>query len=222
MKKACSIILLAVFLIYGCSSNRAAKHRKHALREVSMTINIQPGNSRDINMVNLDYYKQKVRDELNNFLNVRLNLVNADENPEVILNLAIENFTVWPIDQQVSRRILSRSVQVGTDATGRPIFQTVQASVDIVRVQQRSNALFRVDLQYKDNPARTVHRSFSSNYTYSNTFVDNVQGDPRAVDPSIYFSRSPGIEPREDDFLLALSKKDMLGRISLELRSYYK
>ena len=207
----------------GCGSARKGdRPKKAAERVVPIAINITGGNNNSLNFVDLNYYRLKVLDNLDDFLNVDLDLVEADENPELILDMNIDNFTLWPRDERISRRTLRRVIVVGTDQAGKPVYQTITASVDIVQIQRRSNARFVATLSFKGIPPKTYKQSFYSNYNFVNTSVDNIRGDPRAVDPSLYSMQNTGIEPREDDFLIELSRKDMLPRLSSELRSYFK
>lgn len=138
----------------------------------------------------------------------------------MVLNLDISSFTLWPRDERVSRRRVSRNIVVGKDATGKPIVQTVSAVVDVVQIQRRSNARFVTNLSIKSTPGLKFQRTFTPNYNYVNSYVDNVQGDTRALDPSIML-RGTGIEPLEDDFLLILARREMVGRLSSELRKYF-
>ncbi len=211
-------ILITLIFSFGCGTKR----NRPPARVVPIAINIKSQNNHDLNFVDMNYYRLKVLDDIDDFLPVNLNLVEPDENPEVILDLNIDNFVLWPRDERTSRRTMSRSVQVGTDQAGKPVYQTVTASVDITEIQRRSNARFVTTLTFKGEKPKTFKQNFSSNYNYTNTYVDNIRGDQRAVDPRLYSMQNLGIEPREDDFLLQLSKRDMLPRISNELRSYYK
>jgi hypothetical protein len=54
-----------------------------------------------------------------------------------------------------------------------------------------------------------------------NTYVDNIQGDMRAVDPSISMSRGMLIDLTEDDYILILSKQEMIRRLGDEIRKFY-
>lgn len=213
--------VLIAFTLIASACGTTGKSKRAPERVVPIAINIETNRNSSLNFVNLDYYRFKVRDKLNAFQGVDLELVEPDENPEVILNLNIDNFILWPRDERVSRRVMSRVVQVGTDAAGKPVYQTVRASVDIVQVQQRSNATFLVNLVIKGTPGKTFKRTFAPRYNYEIVYADNIQGDSRAVDPRLYFSRSPGIEPDTMDFLFTLSE-EMMDRVSTELRSYYR
>jgi hypothetical protein len=217
-----SFLLLAFILFTACgSSTQTGKAKRAAKPVVPLAFIINTGKNHELNFINMDYYRLKILDQLDNFQNVEFTLVEPDENPEVTLNLNIDNFVLWPRNQKVSRRVFSRTVQTGTDASGKPVYQVVRASVDLVQVQRRSNARFLVDLRIKGDPGKTYKQSFAPNYNYNITYADNIQGDSRAIDPSLYFARGPGVEPEAVDFLLTLSE-EMLDRVSREFRSYYR
>lgn len=213
-------LITAVTLYSSCTTPNAANKVKKQERRVPIAINIT-GSGRDVAFVNLDYYRLKMVDALDNFQSVNLELADEGEKPEITLDLEIDNFNLWPRDERRGRRTLSRTVVVGKDANGRPVYQTARASVDIVQVQRRSNARFEANLKFNGVQPKTFERSFAPNFNYQNTYVDNIQGDPRAVDPLLYFSRGAITEPQEIDFLLELSNREMLRRLSDEIRSYY-
>ena len=215
-----SVILFSFFILSACGT-AGEGNKREPRRVVPVALNIETRNNSELNFINMDFYRLKLLDQLENFQSVDFTLVEPDEEPEVVLNLNIDNFVLWPRDERVSRRILTRVVQTGTDANGKPVYQTVRASVDVIHVQQRSNARMIVDLNIKGTPGKTYKRSYSPSYNYAKVFVDNIQGDSRAVDPSLYFSRGPAFEPETIDFLLTLSG-EMVQNVSLQLRSYYR
>ena len=128
---------------------------------------------------------------------------------------------LWPKDERVSRRRVSRNIVAGTDSNGKPVYQTVTAVVDIVQIQQRTNARFKTSLSFKADPPVKFQKTFFANYNYVNTYVDNIQGDMRAVDPSISMSRGMLIDLTEDDYILILSKQEMIRRLGDEIRKFY-
>ena len=217
------LLIVCIFIVTGCSSaKQGGRPKKADRRVVPIAIVIKHRDDFDLNYINMDYYRLKVLDGLKNFQAVNLDLVEPEENPEIVLTLNIDNFVLWPRDERVSRRIFSRAVQVGTDQAGKPVYQTVNARVDIVQVQRRSSARFITEIKFKAEPPKTFQRNFNASYNYVNTYVDNIQGDSRAVNPSLMMGRGLSIEPREDDFLLALSGQEMISRLSNEIRAYYK
>lgn len=213
-------LIFLLFSIAACGTTGKSKRAPERVVPVAFNIGI-PNRSSDLNFVNIDYYRLKVLDQLENFQSVDFTLAEEEEVPEVIIDFNIDNFTLWPRDERRSRRTLSRVVQTGTDSSGKPIYQTVRASVDLIQVQRRSNARISVNLEVKGTPGKKFKRSFAPNYNYSVIYVDNIQGDPRAVDPSLYFARNPGMEPEAMDFLFQLSA-EAVQRLSTELRSYYR
>lgn len=217
-----SILLLAFILVTSCgTSSKTGKTKRPPKREVTVAFNIKTSNNSELNFINMDYYRLQILDKLEDFQTVNFVLAEPDENPEITINLNIDNFVLWPRNEQVSRRVLTRVVQTGTDAAGKPVYQTVRASVDIIQVERRSNARMLVDMRIQGTPAKTYKQSFFPRYDYKNVYVDNIQGDSRAVDPSLYFARNSGIEPDAMDFLFQLSG-EMVDRVSRELRSYYR
>lgn len=214
--------ILPLFIIFtlACNSTKSGRTPRTPKREVPIAINIKAQNNATINFINLDYFRLQLIQDLDQFQEVNFLLVDAEENPEVVLDMDITSFTLWPRDERMSRRRVSRNIVVGTDAAKKPIYQTVTASVDIVQIQRRSNARFVTNLNVKGTPGLKFQRTFLPTYNYVNTYVDNVQGDSRALDPSL-MTRGIDIEPVENDFLLILARQEMIRRLSAELRKYY-
>lgn len=218
MKKLGIVFLLLMVSGIACKSRKSPRVAK---RDVPIAINIKADNNASTNFVNLNYYRFQLLNEIDQFQSVNFVLVEPEDKPEVILDLSIESFTLWPRDERVSRRRVSRNVQVGTDPNGKPVYQTVTASVDIVQVQRRSNARFISTISIPGDPPMKFQKSFFPQYNYANTYIDNIQGDQRALDASLSMSGGMGMEPQENDFLLILSKQEMTRRLSDELRKYF-
>lgn len=218
MKNFGCILLILLVLSSGCKTRNTPKTPK---KEVTMALNISGENNTGTAFISMDYYRLQLLNELENFQPVNFVLVENDENPEVTVNIRIDNFMLWPRDERMSRRRVSRNIQVGSDNNGKPVYQTVSAVVDIVQVQRRSNARFTGSISIKGVKPLKFQRTFNSNYNYVNTYIDNIQGDSRALDGSISMLRGMGIEPMENDFILLLSKQEMTRTLSYELRKYY-
>lgn len=210
-------VLFSTF--YSCASLNKTSGRADDV--VAMDINIQ-GNDPDLNMVNLDVLKFKLLDELENFQRVDLTLAAEDEKPKLVLDVNIADFLVWPKDERRSIRTFRRRIAVGTDANNRPVYQVVSASAEIVQVIIRTNAVFNTRLTLTDSIAKPFSRSFSSRYNWTSTYITNIRGDSRAVDPALYAYSMPPIDPLADDLLLVLATREMTKRLSNEIRSYFK
>ncbi|MEJ6982019.1 hypothetical protein WG906_16235 [Pedobacter sp. P351] len=209
------VVCLVCFLA-GCSINKNRPPR----RVVPIALIIE-SNEPDLNMINFNVYAYKVLDRLEDFNDIDLKLVEDTDTAKIILSISIDRYLVFPPETRVSRRIFRRNLQTGTDVNGRPVYQTISASADIVQSRRRTSALFNTNLRIKGSPGKSVKRSFSNNLNFDQVYVTNIQGDPRAVDPSIYGAAFPPMEPFAEDILMALSNQEMLDRLSREIRSYY-
>ncbi|WP_207428407.1 hypothetical protein [Pedobacter sp. SYSU D00535] len=210
-----SFLLSAVFILSACGlRNRTPE----PVVPIAITIS---ADDPDLTTVNFDIYAFRVIDRLEEFSAINLDLTDELDTARVLLNIDIENFNMFPPDQRISRRVFRRNVQVGTDANGRPVYQTVTASADIVSSRIRTSALFRTNLRIKGSPGKNFQRTFNSNLNLDNVYVTNIQGDSRAVDPGLYSLTAPAFEPQVQDILLALSNREMLDRLNREIRSYY-
>src|SRR5690606_21390807 len=120
--KYLSVIILIIALS-GCGSSRSGGNRIKP--DVSIAINISARNNASTGFINTNYFRLQFLQDLQQFQPVNLVLVEPDENPEVVLNMDISNFTLWPRDERMFRRRVNRRVVIGTDASGRPVYQTV-------------------------------------------------------------------------------------------------
>ena len=220
MKHLLIILFILTSASFACNLSKTGRTSKKQKKEVTISINIKANNNTAINTINTDYFRSQLLQDLKQFQAVNFVQVNDDENPEVVLNMDISGFTLWPRDERMSRRRVSRNIVKGKDEAGKPIFQTVTAYVNIVQVQRRSSARFLTNLLVKGSPGLKFQRTFTPNYNYVNNYVNNIQGDSRALDPSL-MARGVDIEPLELDFLLILARQEMIRRLSAELRKYY-
>jgi hypothetical protein len=217
------VTFILLIVSAGCGSK---KRTKAAAQVVPIAINIRAEKQQQLQSVNFDIYRFKILQDLRQFQHVDLELVGPDDNPEVIFDLNIDHFTIWPRDERNYRRVFSRTIAVGTDSKGKPIYQTVSATVDFTYTTIRSNARFITRLTYKGAAKSAAQepfqKTFVPRYTFNETVVGNISGDSRAVDPSIIAAGSIGMEPTPEDFLLSLSREEMIRRVSDEIRKRYR
>jgi hypothetical protein len=205
--------------LFALLSSCGALRNQQPDRTVPIAIQVST-DAHQLNSVNMHVYALKVADILDDFNVVNLSLSDADT-ASVILNISIENFNAFPPEQRVSRRTFRRNIAVGTDQAGRTVYQTAIATADIVQTRVRTNALFNVSMLIKGQPATNYKRTFNESLNIDQLYVANIQGDTRAVDPSVYSLTMPPMQPITDEVLLALSNKDMLSRLSREIRTHY-
>jgi hypothetical protein len=105
---------------------------------------------------------------------------NKNINPDWEVNLLLRNMDIpspRPYSQRYNR---SASVEIGKDTSGRPIYQTVTASVNISRYSFTAYA--NMDVQIKDLTTRQSisNRSFREDYRWEES-RGNYSGDSRAL-----------------------------------------
>lgn len=185
-------------------------------RDVSIAINIRDENNATQNLINLDFFRLQLLDEIRKFQKANFVLAENDENPELILDLIIEEFKLWPKTKTVSSRTESRNIRTGQDEKGNPIYETLRANVTTARVKRRADARLKASITNKAGLPYNYQETIETSYSYDNRYIESVHGDPNLI------SESRGtVEPRESDILFLLSKKELTGKLSLELRKYY-
>ena len=218
--KRLGIKTFIIFFIFSLMTGCAALKNNTPRKIVPIAINVESSDPQ-LSSVNLGYYTLKVVDRLEDFNEVDLDLVDEPDSAAILLNIVIDRFTSFPPEQRVSRRVFRRSIQAGTDQNGRALYQTITATADLVQSRIRTSAFFNTSLTIKGSPGKEFKRSFSENMNIDHVYVTNIQGDTRALDPSVYTATMPPMEPITDDIVFALSNREMLGRLSREIRSYY-
>jgi len=206
-------------MAFACKAKEAVS--KNVLpKNVTIAINIRDENNTTQNLVNLDFFRLQLLDEIRKFQKANFVLAENDENPELILELTIEEFKLWPKTKTVSSRTESRNIRIGQDEKGNPIYETLRANVTTARVKRRADARLKAKITNKAGLPYNYHETIETNYSYDNRYIESVHGDPNLIGESRNESRGTG-EPRESDILFLLSKKELTGKLSLELRRYY-
>jgi len=201
-------------IISSCSALRKIGD----LLDIKIAVNIS-SSDHDLDFINMHLYKLKLIDMLDDFQAVHFELAEPDEDAALLLDITIPNFNIWPKDERVSRRSFARNIVVSENKNGRPVYQTVRAVAEVVQIQIRANASFEVRMRRKGNP-KIFEKSFPSNFRWNSVYLQNIQGDMRAIDP--FAATTPPFEPEDFDLLLALSRDEMVRRLSNEIRTYYK
>jgi hypothetical protein len=216
--RAAFILAIMPVIISGCSSTKGPR------AEVPMAINVHADNTVNFTDFNANYYRLNVKDILDDFQEIYPVLVDDDENPEIIVDITIEHLNIGVKDRQAARRVFNRTIQVGTDTKGQPVYQTISASADIVQTLIPADARLSTRITFKGSPGKVVNKSYFENYKYQNLTVENIQGDQRALDPTL-LSRVSLISPSDptgNDIMMQLSNQDMLRDLSNEIRRYYQ
>jgi hypothetical protein len=214
--KLTGFLYIICLLISSCASLKNSGFKQ----TVPIQLNIQT-NEPQLRGVNLNYYGLKLLDRLDDFSAVSLHQVDEADSAAIILNLNINRFNSFPPDQRSSQKVYRRNVQVATDANGKPVYQTVSAVATVVQNIFRTSASFDANVLIKGSPGKTFKKNFTENFNFQSVYVANVQGDQRALDASVISATMRPMDPTVDDILLALSNREMLDRLSREIRTYY-
>ncbi len=183
---------------------------------ITIAINIHDNNNTTQDLINLDFFKLQLFDEIRKFQKASYVLVENDEHPELIIELDIEEFKLWPKTKTVSSSTESRNIRVGQDERGNPIYETMRANITTVRAKRKANARLNASITNKAGLPYNYQETFDTSYSYDNRFVESVHGDQ-----FINKESQRGGEPREGDILFLLSKKELTRKLSLQLRRYY-
>lgn len=185
-------------------------------KNITISINIHDKNNATQNLVNLDFFRLQLLDEIRKFQKASFVLAEIDENPELILELNIEEFKLWPGSKTVSSSTQSRNVRTGQDNQGNPVYETMRANVTTARVRRKANARVGASIINTAGLPYSYQEIFETSYSYDNRYVESVHGD------QFITKESRGVpEPKQGDILFLLFKKELTRKLSLELRRYY-
>ncbi len=214
------MVFTLIIALYACRGKLHYSSRQEIFK-VPIAINIRGDNSVDYKGLNPDLYRQKIK----NFLTYMggqadLVLVENYENPDVILNIDVKDFLILPEKEVTTSQTERRSMQVGTDAKGQPIYQTMTITTDQIRAYIGSTARLKSSFTFKDPSFKVRPQNYFSGYTWSHQDINANRNVRRSASGPFASSRFK-IIPIPDDFLFQLSE-EMLYRVSYDLQKYYK
>lgn len=125
-----------------------------------------------------------------------------------VVDLRLRNMNLPQPIRNTYRQNRSKQIQSGTDTSGKPIYQTVQASLNITRMSFVAEA--QMDLSIRDlEMSRTVsNRSFRENYRWEEERA-TYSGDQRALTSQDWnmINNSSFYTPRREEVLEQLYRK---------------
>ena len=130
--------------------------------------------------------------------------------PDWTISLVLRNLDIPYPSRSTTRRNSSAQIEVGTDTSGRPVYRTIYATIDVTR----SSFIARADMQVviKDvvnnknistNSFREDFRWEQESATYSGDYRALSSSDQRIVDNAYNFDSSP----RKEEILNELYRK---------------
>lgn len=124
------------------------------------------------------------------------------------VNLRLRNVDIPQPNRNTFRRDRSKQIETGKDTSGRTIFQTVTATVNVSRMSFTANA--QMDMLIKDivTPKTISNRSFRESYRWEEESA-SYTGDQRALTDEDWNSINNRnfVNPRREDVLEELYRK---------------
>lgn len=144
-----------------------------------------------------------------------------DIQPDWVVDLTLRNMDIPRPAVSNSSRNVSKQIQVGTDTSGKPTYQTVHATLNIQR--QYFNARAQMDINIVEVATRRniAYNSYSDNYNWQQE-VATFSGDRRALSNQdlALLNNSTFNMPRREDILNELYRNiypQVKNRISNEV-----
>lgn len=132
----------------------------------------------------------------------------SNVNPDWIIDLRLRNINLPQPASYTYRRNRSASIQNGTDTSGKPIYKTVTATVNVTRRSFTATASMDVYIKDLETQRMISSRNFREDYRWQDE-TGSYTGDSRALnteDWQIINNRGYNT-PRRDDILQELYRK---------------
>jgi hypothetical protein len=164
-----------------------------------------------------EYFQQTLLRDLQNLANNNLYAArfynswdarNKNIQADWIVDLRLRNLYIPRPANYSYRRNVSKEINVGKDTLGKPIYQTVRATVNITRISFTARASMEVIISDALNGKNISNRSFDSDYSWQ-VERGSYRGDSRALsanDLAIINNRNYNA-PRQEDVLQELYKQ---------------
>lgn len=129
--------------------------------------------------------------------------------PEWVVDLKLRNLDIpYPQNYNYSRNV-SNKIQVGTDTSGKPLYQNVYATMRITRSSFVARADMEVNIRDVVNNKNISNRVYRDDYRWQEEYA-TYSGDSRALssrDWQLINNRSGLNSPRKEDVLNELYRK---------------
>ncbi|HSN61604.1 MAG TPA: hypothetical protein VLR49_11765, partial [Ferruginibacter sp.] len=132
----------------------------------------------------------------------------ANVQPDWIVDLRLRNMDLPQPASYTYRRNRSAQIQKGTDTSGRPVYQTVYATVNITRMSFTARADMEVLIRDVETARTISNRNFREDYRWQEERA-SYSGDSRALDSQDWqlINNNNFYAPRRETVLEELYKK---------------
>lgn len=128
--------------------------------------------------------------------------------PDWVIDLRLRNMDIpYPLTNSYSRNV-SAQVQAGTDTSGKPVYNTVHATLNITRMSFTARADMEVNIKDITNGKNISYRSFRDDYRWEQE-KGNYTGDSRALSNRDWqlINNANYYAPRKEEVLNELYRK---------------
>lgn len=210
--------LLTLFVLVCFASFSNAQQTKKSKNTVPVSI-IVAADQTSASQIDLPAYTSQILAELNKSQNAEFVLVDPDSKAAVMIDITVSNFKIGQRVERSNNKAVPTLRPAGTDANGRQTYLPGTLIREELVVERNSSANFSAILKTAENTTDDAKREFNSIYNYSQTTV-NTPGERNSRSTTI-LKEKPLPEPKTEEFLLLLSKKDLTGYLAGELRKIY-
>ncbi|HQR02363.1 MAG TPA: hypothetical protein PLA61_16035, partial [Ferruginibacter sp.] len=128
--------------------------------------------------------------------------------PDWTINLTLRNMNIPRPQEYRDSRGISRRIQSGTDTAGRPVYQTVYATLQITRRSLIARADMELNIMDMIERKTISNTSYREDYRWQEEFA-TYTGDSRALSDNDWrlVNNNTFIEPRREEILRELYRK---------------
>ena len=128
--------------------------------------------------------------------------------PDWTIDFRLRNITVPNPLINYSSRNVSNQLQVGTDTAGRPVYNTVNATINISRSSFTARANMEMNINDLTAGKNIIYRSYNEEYKWEQQSA-TFSGDRRAISQSDWsmINNSNNTTPRKEEVLYELYRK---------------
>lgn len=161
-----------------------------------------------------EYYQRNIINDLNynNIYAARFFTLNESRRmnirPDWVVEFRLRNLDVPPPVNIYSSRTASKKIQIGTDTIGKPLYNTVYATINITTSSFTAKADMDMNITETDTRRSVSFRSFRETYKWEQQTA-TFSGDKRALSNADWtlISNSGLNSPRKEEVLVELYKK---------------
>jgi hypothetical protein len=197
---------------------------KAAFEEATVEVLINPVNDNSIfnnpmwrvlgNNYNKEYFQNRLFRDLEYNNHYAAKFYNEQESrrlniePDWSINFNLKNFEVPYPSKTYAQRSVSKSIQIGTDTSGKPVYNTVYATINSTKSSFTTRAIIEMSIVDIGENKSISFKSYNETYKWEEETA-TFSGDKRAINENDWniINNSGLNEPSKDDIIKELYNK---------------